>query len=75
MSSDRNRPEQLGSGPTHLEFLKEGIEAGVAPDRVGALVVDGIRNDVAYIFTEPALRAAFEQRVARIYADFERIPD
>lgn len=69
--SDRNRPD----GPSPTDFnpaFGARLAAGMDADLVGALVVEGIRADLPYIFTHPAGRALVEARHARILAGFEQ---
>lgn len=63
--SERNRPEadrRTGIGSTVTQLL----DLGSAPVDVADLVVDGIRNERFWIFTQPELLAAVELRTATI---------
>jgi short-subunit dehydrogenase len=42
------------------------------PDRVGEMVVNGIRNDELYIFNDPVSRKMLERRVSGMYAAIDR---
>jgi NAD(P)-dependent dehydrogenase (short-subunit alcohol dehydrogenase family) len=68
--ADRNRQAEFGEGwpvpkPGRVANAIDGMD-------VGPLVVRGIREDRAYIFTSDDARPRVEERHARILADIER---
>ncbi len=70
-SSDRLRAaddEAGGKSQALWEFIREGME----PEAVGRIVLDGIRDNVAYIFTHD-WSEAFADRFQAILKDFERL--
>lgn len=68
--ADRNRPASLGEG---RPVPKPGRVANAIDGMVvGRLVVRGIRDNRAYIFTSDDARPRVEERHARIVADIER---
>ncbi|MCH2169924.1 SDR family oxidoreductase [Myxococcota bacterium] len=69
--SDRLRDpgEQAGGKSQALwEFIREGME----PEEVGSIVLGGIRDNAAYIFTHD-WSDAFAERFQRVLKDFERL--
>ncbi|MGE4650674.1 MAG: SDR family oxidoreductase [Myxococcota bacterium] len=69
--SDRLRApgEQAGGKSQALwEFIREGLE----PESVGGIVLDGIRDNTAYIYTHD-WSDAFAERFQRVLKDFERL--
>ncbi len=69
--SDRLRApgeEAGGKSQALWEFIREGLE----PESVGRIVIDGIRDDVAYIYTHD-WSDAFAERFQRVLKDFERL--
>ena len=71
--SRRNRPDRFG-GPDSPENLvaSEFVQGGIDPARVGRRVLEAIRNDERYIFTHPGMRAAVQDRFARIMTGFDQ---
>ncbi len=70
--SDRLRgPEERAAGKSQAlwEFIREGME----PEEVGPIVLDGIRDNAAYIFTHDDFRPGIEERFRRVLADFDRV--
>jgi NAD(P)-dependent dehydrogenase (short-subunit alcohol dehydrogenase family) len=71
--SGRNRPERFGA--TSEEVARgvdaESIRRGLDPDIVGQLVLEGIRANRLYIFTDPRFRKQVEQRYQRMLGDFD----
>jgi hypothetical protein len=49
----------------------ESIRRGLDPDIVGQLVLEGIRANRLYIFTDPRFRKQVEQRYQRMLGDFD----
>jgi NAD(P)-dependent dehydrogenase (short-subunit alcohol dehydrogenase family) len=68
--ADRNRPATLGPGRSvpRPDRIARAID-GMA---VGPLVVNGIRENRAYIFTGDDVRRRIEERNTRVAADIER---
>ncbi len=69
--SDRLRApgDQAGGKSQALwEFIREGME----PEEVGSIVLDGIRDNAAYIYTHD-WSDAFAERFQRVLKDFERL--
>ena len=79
--SARNRPDRFGAsdGPVTpaaaagLAALKARLAEGIDPRYVGELVREAIEGDWEHIFTDTEFEPAFDARVARIKADFDRI--
>ena len=71
--SRRNRPDRFG-GPDAPENLvaSDFVQGGIDPARVGGRVLEAIRNDERYIFTHPGMRAAVQDRFARIMTGFDQ---
>jgi len=69
--SERNRPRALGSTRKTRtdERLSEMLQAGMDPDQVGRIVVEGIRCDRFYILTHEDLRKGVELRMRTILDD------
>ena len=71
--SGRNRPERFGA--TSEEVARgvnaESIRRGLNPDIVGELVLEGMRANRLYIFTDPRFRKQVEQRYQRMLGDFD----
>lgn len=74
--SSRTRQEAYGEAATRDEADLAGAAAfvlnGLDPDRVGARVLEAIRENELYIFTHPDMRGAVEARFANIMAGFDR---
>ena len=76
ITSARNRPEGLGStnrvrDEAMVEQAKARFAQGLDPDRVGEMVLDGIRRNKAYIFTHAGLKRPIEERFKRIMECFD----
>ena len=75
MSSDRNRPSELGESkpfaPPTGGNAADVMRSARDPLWVGRRVRAGVENDEAYIFTHPDTRALLEMRVADMYAGFD----
>lgn len=72
--SDRNRPDRFGGATTgaQAEAVHEMLnEIGMAPDKVGHRVLQGIRDNEAYIFTHMEGLPLLEARHARIEQAFQ----
>ena len=72
-SSGRNRPEEYGGAvkPSDKDSTADMLAQGLAPDIVGDLVLEAIRENQFYIFTDPSLRHLIETRCQRIIAGYE----
>lgn len=74
--SSRTRQEAYGEAAARDEADLAGAAAfvlnGLDPDRVGARVLEAIRENELYIFTHPDMRGAVEARFANIMAGFDR---
>ena len=65
----RDAGERTGGKSQALwEFIREGME----PEQVGTIVLDGIRDNAAYIFTHD-LSDAFAERFQAVLKGFERL--
>ena len=71
--SDERRPEALADAGNKSAVLWEFIKHGIEPVEVGELVLRGVRDNAAYIFTDPSFRKPFEERFIRILNDFDRL--
>lgn len=72
----RNRPERFGPQESpvtggDVSVLEAGLQAGLDPDVVGELVLEAIRADRLYIFTDPRMRRLVQRRHERMLEDFE----
>jgi len=71
----RNRPAEYGRSERKPIISGDGrvIRAvrGLDPDIVGQLVLEGIREDQFYLFTDPRMDTAVERRFDRIRKGFE----
>ena len=63
--------EQLESAGTFMDQLESTLRAGMAPDEVGELVLDAVRNERFWILTHPNYLALAQRRVDEIRADHE----
>ncbi|MBG51561.1 MAG: SDR family NAD(P)-dependent oxidoreductase [Alphaproteobacteria bacterium] len=74
--SSRTRQDTYGEAAPREEADLAGAAAfvlnGLEPDRVGARVLEAIRDNELYIFTHPDMRAAVEARFANILAGFDK---
>ena len=63
----RNTPEQLEAAFTQLrDGVDEAHVTVIAPDDVGALVLEGVRENAPYIITHPGSQARAAERAERI---------
>jgi NAD(P)-dependent dehydrogenase (short-subunit alcohol dehydrogenase family) len=75
--SPRNRPGRFGpqvSKPA-VEDIREALKSGLDPTVVGKLVLEAIRDNRLYIFTDPRFRKMVETRYQRILEDFDWAAD
>ena len=86
LESERTRPEDLAPGDTealaaaeaHSQVMNLAMNAGIEASEVADLVVNGVKNNLLYLFPHPELKASAEQRVQAILdafgeADPERV--
>jgi NAD(P)-dependent dehydrogenase (short-subunit alcohol dehydrogenase family) len=68
----RNRPARFGPQVSKVAFLdnREELKKGLDPRVVGELVVEAVRHNRQYIFTDPRFRKLVEKRYQRILEDF-----
>jgi NAD(P)-dependent dehydrogenase (short-subunit alcohol dehydrogenase family) len=69
----RNRPRRFGPQRSKVAFLDnpDELKNGLDPRIVGQLVVEAIRENRLYIFTDPRFRKLVERRYQRILEDFD----
>ena len=69
----RNRPDRFGPQRSTVALMDnpDEIKQGLDPQVVGELVVEAIRANRLYIFTDPRFRKLVERRYQRILEDFE----
>lgn len=73
----RNRPADYGRSArkpilsSDGQSLNSALTRGLDPDVVGRLVLEGIRQDQFYLFTDPRMEFAVERRFDRIQQGFE----
>lgn len=80
-SAQRNRPDRFGGAPdpskmtaqekAGQEMVNNFLKGGLDPRIVGELVLEAVLGDWPYIFTDPNMRGAVEQRYAKILKGFE----
>ncbi len=68
----RNRPTRFGPQESVVadRMSASDIRRGLDPDIVGRLVLEAIRADRQFIFTDPRLRSRVERRHEKMMADF-----
>lgn len=69
----RNRPSRFGPQESVVadQISAGDISKGLNPDIVGRLVLEAIKADRQFIFTDPRLRSRVERRHEKMMADFE----
>ena len=69
----RNRPQRFGPqvSKVAMEDIRSDLKKGLDPKVVGRLVLEAIRDNRLYIFTDPRLRKLVEQRHQHLLEDFE----
>lgn len=58
--------------PERRELITKAIESGLDPDVVGARVVEAVRDNQLYIFTDPRFKDVVEMRFNAIRAGFQQ---
>jgi NAD(P)-dependent dehydrogenase (short-subunit alcohol dehydrogenase family) len=73
--SERNRPEGLGSGPTAAQAAADPNSAQVAgtqtPIEVAEAILEGVRENHAFILTHPEMKGGAEARSRRLLGAFD----
>jgi short-subunit dehydrogenase len=69
-SDQLREPDEKAGGKSQAlwDFIREGLE----PDEIGPIVLAGIRDNAAYIYTHD-FSDAFAERFQRVLKDFDRI--
>ena len=78
LESERNRPDALvgdsdeaeAAARAQSEVMHMGMEAGIDPEEVGQIVLDGVRDDRFWLFTHPELKDAAVARGEEMLANF-----
>jgi len=71
-SSARNRPTGLGGADTTpIEFMKGALGNATEPSVIAEAVLEGIKQDRAYILPHPEAKGGFEFRAQTILAAFD----
>lgn len=71
-TSARNRPAEYGGATdSRSEQMVEMLKKGLSPDVVGEQVLEAIREDQPYIFTDPGLRKYVQARFDRIMKGYD----
>jgi NAD(P)-dependent dehydrogenase (short-subunit alcohol dehydrogenase family) len=78
--SYRNRPNHLVSekaqrSEEQIRAAQARFAQGMHPDRVGEMVLEGIRTNRALIFTHRGLRDSIERRLRAVLDAFEGVPE
>ncbi|MDA1075518.1 MAG: SDR family NAD(P)-dependent oxidoreductase [Proteobacteria bacterium] len=70
--SPRNRPDRFGPQVSPVAFMDDPdeLKRGLNPDVVGQLVLEAIRDNRLYIFTDPRFAKVVSKRFDRIASDF-----
>lgn len=81
-NAQRNRPDRFGGAPdpskmtaqekAGQEMVNNFLKGGLDPRIVGELVLEAVKNDWPYIFTDPNMRGAVEKRFAAIMKGFDQ---
>ncbi len=69
----RNRQQRFGPQVSKVAFVdnRDELKKGLDPSVVGRLVLEAIRENRLYIFTDPRFRKMVEKRYQRILEDFD----
>ncbi len=78
LDSERNRPDALApdsseaetAAQAHSEVMHLAMNAGIGAEEVAQLVVQGIKDNLLYLFPHPELKASAEARVQAILEAF-----
>jgi NAD(P)-dependent dehydrogenase (short-subunit alcohol dehydrogenase family) len=86
LESERTRPDSFtpqdegaeAAAQAHSQVMHMAMNAGIPAEEVAQLVVEGVRQNLMYLFPHPELKASTEQRVQAILdafgeADPERV--
>ena len=76
--SERNRPAALTPTtppPPHTPSSRFDISEARDPEQVADMVLEGIRRDQLYIFTDMKVRRLVEDHHARMLAEFDHLAD
>ncbi|MGK2870702.1 MAG: SDR family NAD(P)-dependent oxidoreductase [Alphaproteobacteria bacterium] len=81
-NAQRNRPDRFGGAPdpskmteqekAGQEMVNSFLKGGLDPRIVGELVLEAVKNDWPYIFTDPNMRGVVEKRFAGIMKGFDQ---
>ena len=81
-NAQRNRPDRFGGAPdpskmtaqekAGQEMVNNFLKGGLDPRIVGELVLEAVKGDWPYIFTDPNMRGAVEKRYAEILKGFDQ---
>lgn len=81
-NAQRNRPDRFGGAPdpskmtaqekAGQEMVNNFLKGGLDPRIVGELVLEAVKGDWPYIFTDPNMRAAVEKRYAGLLKGFDQ---
>ena len=70
--SHRNRPAELGPGPSEPDaFMTASLATATEPEVIGECVVRGVKRNDLYIFPHPDFKLAFQGRADGILAAFD----
>ncbi len=69
----RNRPDRFGPQVSNVAYdnTGEGIEEALNPDVVGRLVLEAVRNNRLYIFTDPRFQKLMVKKHQRMLDDLK----
>ncbi|MEM7001640.1 MAG: SDR family NAD(P)-dependent oxidoreductase [Pseudomonadota bacterium] len=78
LDSERTRPDDFSpddaaaesAAQAHSEMMHMAMNAGIPPEEVADLVVQGIKTNQLYLFPHPELKSAVEARVGEILNSF-----
>jgi len=78
LDSERNRPAALARPtplPPHTPSSVFDLSPPLEPGEIGDLVLEGIRRNQLYIFTDPKTRPLIESRHRRMLDDFDHLEE
>ena len=74
-TAPRNRPERFGPQESPVtsnpDALLSNLQAGLEPDVVGDLVLEAMRANRFYIFTDPRMAGLVRRRYEKLLEDFD----